>query len=739
MADKNDSPLLLFYPTSPVHVRDMHLVMNHLPDWSCTALSYRPLEKVAPGIRDALEHHPIRNIDLDQNSSLEKTLPANTAALALGAVFESFALELFAWAKLRQIPVIAIQEVAQLALNQFDINNYDAPFDRLFVASPEERRRFLKLNYPAEMLCVSGVLANDRISKAAVNLNEQLLENLGITDRKKPIVYTTSPLRSRLALHNKDDLTFRKGILTQLAEARRNTGRSVVVKLHPNENFETNRQIAQEIIADAIVVGRELSMDELLPITGVLVNRGNSQTCLDAVLRGVPTVVAACGLKTLFHDDGGAYVVDSMGTLASTIETALKRGPLDITQAKSKHFYVPANGVANYVANEIVALATAPRPAGESSRNWLIKSMLFVGRHDRALALCEMLPSRSRWQELVRLALQAHSEQRRTDAISHWLQCAALDPKWYFPHYELAHAYQATGQFDQAIAHARNAIELHPPFHSLWHEIPMRVVMMASLRCKGESAAASTELKALEQRGLIEIVPELLIEAAAQHCSSSVHLEAAEKCLEKSVEQLKLHPVDQLGDLNILERAARQHIEIAAKYAETGDSARSTLSLEQAIELARSDAGTLAALCSHLGELGEKREIAGDYGFAEQCFLMGNQADPTAYWLRYCQSRMALKQRHFRKAFHGIFVMAKIPNAPRAIIEKLLSPAGAARLAPYWPPSPKSILKPIMLWLCMSGWFFGRLARSGPRDIPTSITAVILVWLFIARHFISRL
>jgi tetratricopeptide (TPR) repeat protein len=395
--------------------------------------------------------------------------------------------------------------------------------------------------------------------------------------------------------------------------------------------------------------------------------------------------------------------------------------------------------VTNFVATEIRTVTEKPWPADEGSWNWLIKSMLFVGRHDRALALCEKLPYRSPWQELVRFALQAHSEQRVLDAISYWLQCAALDPNWYFPHYELAHAYQAAGQFENALAHAHKAVLLHPPFHSLWHELPMRVVIMASLRSQGDLTAARTELEALEERGLVEFVPELLIEAAAQHCCFYDQLKAAERCLEKALEQLTLYPVDQLGDSHILERALTQYVDLAGKYAEAGDLARSTARLARILDIVRSDATVQNRLCVQLGELGEKREMAADYLFADKCYTAAIQADPTAHWFRYRLSCMALKQRKLRRAFGDLFTLAGIPNAPRAVIEKILPPRSTIRLAPYWPASPRTIVKPLLLWLFMIGWFAARAASPGLRDFHTSITAVFLVWIFVARHFVRRL
>jgi 2-polyprenyl-3-methyl-5-hydroxy-6-metoxy-1,4-benzoquinol methylase/tetratricopeptide (TPR) repeat protein len=739
MTERSDSPLLLFYPTSPVHVRDIRLVIDKLFGWRSAAIVYNPLARVSPGVDVALANEGLDAFKFDGETDLKTCLPGDTTILALGAVFEPFALDLFAWAKCRQIPVIAIQEAAQLALNQFDINNYDAPFDRLFVASSDEYERFLDLGYPSEMLRISGLLANERFGVNPVRGNDAILQNFGIHDGTKPIVYTTSPLRGRLSLHNKDDLIFREAVLTQIGIASRRTGRRAVVKLHPNEDIEPARDLVQKIIPDAIVLGREVNIDELFPVTGVLVNRGNSQTSLEAVLRGVPTVIAACGLKTLFHDDGGAYVVDCIGELAEAIERAANQGSHDASRVKAKHFFLPPEGVANFIAKEISNLSTKPQQATNDAWKWLIKSVLFVGRHDRALEFCKQIKTRTPWLKCVQAALKAHVDGQRETAIEAWRECEALDHHWFFPHYELAHGFQADGQFEKATVHAHKAIELHPLHHSLWHEIPMRVVIMASMRNKGDLLQARTELNALSERCLVEHVPELLIEAAAQHCFSLDDFEAAVRCLEKAFAQLKHSPIDHFRDSQILERAVIQYVDLAGKLLEANDSAHSTASLTRAIEIARSDPTTLNHLSTQLGELGKKREMAADYFTAENCYALAIQADPTAHWFRFRQTQINLKQRNFRTAFKTLFTIARIPNAPKAIVERTLSSVGAARLAPFWPASPTSIMKPLTLWLCMSGWFFGKMLSSRSHDPNTSTTATILVWLFVARHFLRRL
>lgn len=698
MIQQSVSPLLLYYPTSPVHVRDLQQIVGKLSGWRCQAVIYNPLARVAPGIAATLQSEAVDAIKLNQDPDLENQLPKDTAILALGAVFEPFALDLFVWAKRRAIPVIAVQEVAQLALNQYDINNYDAPFDRLFVASPAEYQGFLELGYTSQMLSISGLLANERFNAANTNFADSMLTSLGIAAGKKPIVYTTSPMRGRLSLHNKDDLAFREAALTQIAAASRRIERRVVIKLHPNENVETCRDQVERIIPDAVVVGREVNMDELFAVTGLLINRGNSQTCLEAVLRGVPTVVAACGLRTLFHDDGGAYVVDVLDKLAETIELADRQGPADNSSVKAKHCYLPPDGVAGFIARELTTIASRPQPANETTWNWLLKTMLFVGRQDRALKLCETIKSRTPWQEAVRTALKAHADERLQDAIAGWHTVIALDARWYFPHYELAHGYQASGEYARAIHHAEEAIKLHPPFHSLWHEIPMRIVIMSSLRQSGNQGAAAAIMKALEERRLLNVVPELLIERAAQLGAVKGQFEDASDCLDNALAQLKTYPVNESADGQLRDRALTQ-----------------------------------------VHELIEQCEQERTYPVAERLYLRTLETYPDDLWSKYRLARARLMQGKLSAALRDLHSLTRIPEAPRRVLDRILSPNAAKRLDSYWPASPKSILRPIKLAAWVGAWALAKLLRSGFKEFANAAAALLLVAIFVIRHFFCRL
>lgn len=693
-----DRSLLLFYPTSPVHVSELASVLSRLSGWTCSAVLHRHLERVSPGIDAALAIAGIDCITPDPDpTQLSRLLPQDATVLLLGAVFEPFSLELAAWAKSRSIPVAAIEEVAQLGLNDNAINNYDAPFDRLFVASPDEFDRFLALGYPREMLRVSGLPAYERIAPYSVAEEAAALERLGIHGHK-PIVYTTSPLRSRRAIHNKDTPSFRDAMLQALSLAAATTKRRVVVKLHPNEDPEAERAFIARRIPGAIVVGREMSMDTLFAAAAVVVNRGNSQTCLEAVLRGIPVVVAACELPTLFHESGVARIVESTDALANAVADVITAASPAAKEFRARHCRLPDGGVGSFIAGELRALAARRIRPSPAAWRWLIRSMLFMGRHARALALVRDTPVGDAWADCVRQALNAHLSGQREAAMEHWQECRALDPDWFFPDYELAHGCLAGALHESASVHARRAIALHPPFHGLWHELPMRVVIMVALRGCGRDVEAAAELAVLDQRGLVDVVPELLIEKSAQATRRGDNQRSALEAVERALDLLERFSIDPGLDGNLHERALTQLCDVAAHA-----------------------------------------EQARDHAMAASCHTRLAQYRPDDVWVNFACARGELGKGRMAKALGMLGKITAIPNAPHEIAARVLPPEIAAELLPLWPGPPGARSRPWTLLLRTTAWCLRSLRTSGGHDWPHALAFAILIGLFVPRHFLHRL
>lgn len=692
------SPLLLFYPTSPVHVQGMREIARRLPGWRIQAVTYGPLAQIAPGIARALCDQNIPAIGLAEGQAPGTGFPGDVSILVLGAVFEPFALELLFWAKTRNIPVAAIEEVAQLGLNDFDISNYDAPFDRLFVASPDELEHFLALGYPREMLQVSGLPAYERIAAYSVAEEAEALKRLKIGDGCKVILYTTSPLRSRRSIHNRDTPDFRDAMLRALATTSGITQRRVVVKLHPNENLAAERTFILERIPDAIVIGRELAIENLFPAAAVVVNRGNSQTCMEAVLRGIPTVVAACGLRTLFHDSDVARVVETTDAIANAVIDAIAGASTTMEAFRARHCVLPDCGVSAFIAQELATLAEQQIRASPESWRWLIKSLLFMGRHARARELLRDHSSGDPWATPPLLALDAHFSGQRTRAMQHWQACRAIDPTWFMPDYELAHNCLAEGSYESAMAHARQAIALHPPFHGLWHEIPMRVVIMAALRGLGRDAEATRELAEMDRRGLVAIVPELLIEKSAQATRRSNGVVQALEAIERAIKILTELPVSADLDRDLARRALAQ--------------------------------------AHHVGDQADQDQ---NLGAAASWHARLAATFPEDGWILFASARAHFRAGSWALGLRMLIATTAIPEGPREIALRVLSPEAATTLLPLWPGSPGIRPQPWNLLLRTVAWGLRGLHTSSELDRVQTLSFTLLVVVFVPRYVIHQL
>lgn len=692
-----DSRLLLFYPTSAVHVRDWQMVFRRLVGWRVLALVYAPQEHFAPGILAALREHGTPTQIIERGYDFDKLLPETASVVVLGAVFEAFGLDLIRWSKIRGTPVAAIEEVAQLGLNQNGINNYDAPFDRLFLASPDEYQRFIALGYPPGMLKVSGLLAYDRLREGIDRENPGLRRSLGILEQQKPIVYTTSPLRSRISVHTIDDAKFRAAILRQVAIASRRTGMPVIIKLHPSEDRAEVRDLLRKAHPEFIVVGREHPMDELFAITGVLLNRGNSQTCLEAILRGVPTVAAACGIRTLFHQAGGTIVVDSFDAIPDAISRALEIARPVADEFKAQHFFHPPQGVASMIASELELLACGIARHGDPGWDRLLRSMLFAGELGMALRLAKELGPGTEWRASVLAAMEAHVSGQHDDAIARWLDCIGCDATWYWPHFELAHAYASGGEHGLAVEHAHQAIRLLPPHYRAWHELPMRRTIMASHRAMGNTTEAAAELASLEERSFVDVLPELLLEKATQQIDFLWDYGSGLVCLEHALAQIDEFPVNRDLDADLRNR-------VLAKLRTTG----------------------------------ERCENERRYPEAAASYSRLTRATPDELWWSFALARVRIAQFRLMDSFSIISALSGLPGVARELSERALPAFRFAALVTLWPNTRGGILGTLRMVGHSYTWFAKSLCRER-LDWPNYGAISLLLTLFFLKHLARSL
>lgn len=516
-----------------------------MKSWHFVGLFYSKFEYYIPGIKEALVNRGVEYIIVDNPDQISRKVTLNPDIVLIGAAHERCAMELFIWAKLNCIPVVSIEEVAQLSLNDFDLNNYHLPFDKLFVANETERSCFASLGYPDDMLVVSGLLHHDLLRPADAGLLGRLSHELNLDASRKTVLYTTSPLRHRFALHNQGDLQFRTEVLRSLSRASHKREYNVIVKLHPNENLCVEGERIRKVLPDAIVLGREANTNNLIALADVVINRGNSQTALDAVCQGRSCVIIACGLRTLFHKHGGAYVVDDLCELPMCLERAVSDGPPDTVSFLAHNYFRPTGGTAPFIAREIERLAGSRIHLTPSEWECVLKSTLFCGDLAGARRLCHKVGKKTGLLGAVGKALRCQMlPMGRSAAARAWRKCSQIDPAWYGPSFEMAHLFLAGGQYEKCVEESQRAISLHPPYYRLWHEVPMKLIQSSAFRAMGNFPEADRCMKVLRLRGFADLLPEMLLEEAMTAASEG-RVSTTCRRLQKVIailERFPLHP-----------------------------------------------------------------------------------------------------------------------------------------------------------------------------------------------------
>ena len=73
-----------------------------------------------------------------------------------------------------------------------------------------------------------------------------------------------------------------------------------------------------------VLVGESPIIEEYLFI-GSKCHAGIDRESTSSIYSGCPTIILACGIRTIFHDDGGAYVLDDIDELPFFIKE-IERG-----------------------------------------------------------------------------------------------------------------------------------------------------------------------------------------------------------------------------------------------------------------------------------------------------------------------------------------------------------------------------------------------------------------------------
>lgn len=322
--------LILFYPMGIVHFRNLEILKKNLPGFRFRVIVESWVEEKAPELLSNIK--PVDRVTVEDNRLLQEaweTIDTHIDALFLSMAYPTpFRLHLVYEAAKRNIPVIAIEEVNQLALNDGIINHYFLPLDYLGVPSIIEKDRFIELGVPEDKIIVTGWPFFDYKASLEDHRYFDIRKKYNLQPGKKCCLLVLGSLkeRDRVSLESWD---VRQEILNIVSRGLPSEGYQLLIKPHPTET-ETELQEIHKQVPDAVLLNPKHPIEPLLAQTDLVVNRGNSQVTLLAMLRNKPLIVVPAGLKTIFHG--------LLDTIISNSSSEFRRILVDHSRGEKKDY-----------------------------------------------------------------------------------------------------------------------------------------------------------------------------------------------------------------------------------------------------------------------------------------------------------------------------------------------------------------------------------------------------------------
>lgn len=328
--------IVLFYPTGIVHFRNLEILKKNLP-------GFRFLVIIEPWVNEkAVE--VLGNIDVEdrvpvENGRLSRDVwGKNIDILFLSMAYPNpFRLHLVYEAIKRNIPVTAIEEVNQLALNDGIINHYFLPLDVLGVPSAVEKEKFTALGVPGDSLFVTGwpFFNEEGVLKNGGDNTIDIKEHYEIPHEKKCCLLVLGSLKE----HDMVSLETRKvrHKILEIVSGGLGSGYQLLVKPHPIETKAGLLDIKLQV-PDAIILNPKDPIESLLAQSDIVVNRGNSQVTLLAMMQNKPVIVVPVGLKTIFHGVMDTIVCGSAADFKRFIDTYAGDKKEDYKKILGTHF-----------------------------------------------------------------------------------------------------------------------------------------------------------------------------------------------------------------------------------------------------------------------------------------------------------------------------------------------------------------------------------------------------------------
>lgn len=306
---------LLFNPVSIVHYRNIRLFEEHLKGWKIRCILNPKFSWFSDGKNKIAHEHLYFKNDRVPKEAFEGV----KAVVVFSAQPRLPSCHLIQEAALRSIPVIAVEEVFQLMLDQGYVNNYYLPVDHLFVGSDYERDGFLGFGINPAVVETTGCMFSYNTPRPA-HERENLTEKLGLPKEKR-----IAALSLGYITPSGETLEIRRELLKTISGGLPE-GYQLIIKPHPAEQEKEFGEFVRNFAPGAKIVDKYTPIAEVLGVTDLLFNRGNSQVVIDALQRKIPAIVVPAGKKTFFHGILDELIVNKKEEIERALRVLEEKG-----------------------------------------------------------------------------------------------------------------------------------------------------------------------------------------------------------------------------------------------------------------------------------------------------------------------------------------------------------------------------------------------------------------------------
>ncbi|NIM10373.1 MAG: hypothetical protein GTO45_00150 [Candidatus Aminicenantes bacterium] len=390
----NTDKIVLFYPTGIVHYRNLEILKKNLPGFKFQVIVEPWVKEKAAEVLDNIE--PEDHVPVENDQVPEKVWQEHIDILFLSMAYPNpFRLHLVDEAAKRNIPVIAIEEVNQLALNDGIINHYFLPLDYLGVPSQVEKEKFMELGLSEDAVMVTGwpffnkeaALASKRKGE---NDSKKQYQITGESEKKYCLLVLGSLKEQDIV--SLETRRVRQKIL-EIVSAGLPEDYRLLIKPHPIET-ESGLEDIRKQVPDAVLLNPKYPIEPLLARADVVVNRGNSQVTLLAMLQDKPVIVIPAGLKTIFHGTMDPIIANSALEFNRILEHYSRGQKQDYQKILNIHFPLTQQEALKKV-NELFSTALNKKVTervNETKRIYISTLYAFLGHTERAKQLATELP-----------------------------------------------------------------------------------------------------------------------------------------------------------------------------------------------------------------------------------------------------------------------------------------------------------------------------------------------------------